>query len=202
VNISVVVRSEETMLDMDMTIRYLLGQVPFGGRAIIYCTSKQRVEDLSKRLAENGIPNRFFHGDLQDTEKESLMEAWHEEKILCMVATSAFGVGIDAPNVRLVILAGLPYSIFDLIQQAGRSGRDGMAADTFVLYHDEHERTRLRDMQGAQLRLFHRVLSFASTNVCRMRQITRHLEEPERCCADSGIEVACDVCRRSVGCTS
>lgn len=201
-NISIVVKSQRTLTEMDSTITHLLKQVPNVGRAIVYCPSIERTEALSKYLTDRGVPNRFYHGDLESKQKDDLMQKWFDKKFECMVATSAFGVGVDAPNVRLIVDAGLPYTIFDMIQMSGRGGRDGKVADTFILYILDDEIRRRDDMRGAQREQFCQVLDFVGSNVCRMRQVTRYLEERERCCSDRGIKVACDVCRVAAGSTT
>ena len=84
----------------------------------------------------------FYHAGLNDAEKDLRQHQWQEDKIRIMVATNAFGMGIDKPDVRLVIHLDLPDSIEAYFQEAGRAGRDGAQAYAVLLYQ-RHDRTRL-----------------------------------------------------------
>ncbi|NNK12172.1 MAG: RecQ family ATP-dependent DNA helicase [Flavobacteriaceae bacterium] len=106
---------------------------------IVYVRSRRRTEELSRLLADQGIRARAFHGGMTRNEKEYNLKAWKEDKISFMVATSAFGMGIDKADVRKVIHFELPESIESYFQEAGRAGRDGQSADAVLLVNPEDE---------------------------------------------------------------
>ena len=95
------------------------------GSCIIYLRNRQHCKDLSDELQRQGFTASFYHAGLTDSEKTLRQEDWSRDRIRIMVATNAFGMGIDKPNVRLVIHLDLPDSIEEYFQEAGRAGRDG-----------------------------------------------------------------------------
>lgn len=194
-NIALEAKPVESSAKMLSAVIELLTKVPAGDRAIVFCPFTNGAEKLSKDLRDARFSCGLFHGDLADDVKATALCRWNDGNEKLMVATSAFGVGIDAPNVRFVIMAGLPYGIFDLIQQVGRAGRDGVRAEAHVLYLPKDEECRFRKMSPLDKERFKAVLDFVSFGICRIRQISRYLQEPERCCLDGGIE-GCDICAK------
>ncbi|PKK65464.1 P-loop containing nucleoside triphosphate hydrolase protein [Rhizophagus irregularis] len=103
-------------------------------RIIIYCATHSSCEYLYNKLQEY-LPNLlidYFHGSLQDNEKEKAMKSWKSNHTLIIIATSAFGMGINSNNIRVVIHVEAPMT--SLIQEAGRTGRDGNMAKHFIFY--------------------------------------------------------------------
>lgn len=107
--------------------------------AIIYTRNRKSTEEISKALNLKNINSTFFHGGITADEKKKRLKNWLEEKIRVIVATSAFGMGIDKPNVRKVIHFDLPESIESYFQEAGRAGRDDLYAQAILLYNDSDE---------------------------------------------------------------
>ncbi|WBX72592.1 RecQ family ATP-dependent DNA helicase [Tenacibaculum pacificus] len=101
--------------------------------AIVYVNSRAKTKDIASYLNANGFKSCFYHGGLTFQEKELAFDSWISEKTPIIVATNAFGMGIDKPNVRVVIHLNLPSSIENYIQEAGRGGRDGNKAFSVVL---------------------------------------------------------------------
>ncbi len=105
------------------------------GTGIIYVRSRRRTEELAYFLKQNGINADFYHAGIGHKEKERKQNAWKNDKTRIIVATNAFGMGIDKPDVRFVIHMDLPDSIEAYYQEAGRGGRDGKNAYAIVLYN-------------------------------------------------------------------
>ncbi len=104
--------------------------------AIIYVRSRKIAYETSTQLNSLGISSDFYHGGITSEEKNSRLEEWLQGKTKVMVATNAFGMGIDNPNVRYVFHIQLPESLESYFQEAGRAGRDGNYASAIILYND------------------------------------------------------------------
>lgn len=104
------------------------------GCAIVYTRSRQGTKDVAKRLEKDGIKSTFYHAGLDFAVKDQRQEEWQSDAVRVMVATNAFGMGIDKPNVRLVIHMDCPDSIEAYFQEAGRGGRDGKRSYAVMLY--------------------------------------------------------------------
>ena len=101
---------------------------------IIYCTSRREVDALAAWLTADGIPALPYHAGLSETERSRNQNAFLSERVDTIVATVAFGMGIDRSNVRFVVHAGAPRSIEHYQQESGRAGRDGLEAECLLIY--------------------------------------------------------------------
>ena len=112
------------------------------GSAIVYVRSRRRTKEISELIEQNDISATFYHAGLEHAIKDLRQQQWHDDEKRVMVATNAFGMGIDKPDVRLVVHIDCPNSIEAYFQEAGRAGRDGERAYAVLLYNDS-DRLRL-----------------------------------------------------------
>ncbi|HEY6556346.1 MAG TPA: RecQ family ATP-dependent DNA helicase, partial [Polyangiaceae bacterium] len=118
------------------------------GASIIYVSTVKQADELWNALVERGLPAGRYHGDLNDNDRESMQEAFMSDALRIMIATKAFGMGIDKPNVRVVVHYNFPDSLESYYQEAGRGGRDGKPARAVLLYRIEDKRTQLYFLRG------------------------------------------------------
>ncbi len=183
--------------NVDAQLVSLLNSNP-GKAAIIYRTSRKSVNDTTAILQAKGFRALPYHAGLTDLDRKKNQEAFIRDQVEVIVATIAFGMGIDKSNIRLVIHADLPKSIENYYQETGRAGRDGEPAACTLLFSqgdipkmrffvdamtDEPERDRA-------LAALSRVSAFASTSVCRRRTLLDYFGEhyPHENCN------SCDIC--------
>jgi ATP-dependent DNA helicase RecQ len=105
---------------------------------IIYCQKRKSVKELAQFLISNKLKVGIYHGGLDKTTREAMMKAWLADQTRIMIATNAFGMGIDKPDVRFVIHYEFPNNPEAYFQEAGRAGRDGLESRTFV-YYEQHD---------------------------------------------------------------
>ena len=110
------------------------------GCAIVYARSRRRTKEVSDLLNDAGISATFYHAGLDSTIKDERQKDWQNDKIRVMVATNAFGMGIDKPDVRVVLHIDCPDSLEAYFQEAGRAGRDGRKAYAVLLYNEADRR--------------------------------------------------------------
>ena len=129
-NVAYVVR---IAADKEAELVHILQAVP--GCAIVYVRSRKKTKEIAQLLQENNITATSYHAGLEHVTKTIRQEEWMSNKVRVMVATNAFGMGIDKPDVRLVIHIDGPDSIEAYFQEAGRAGRDGKKAYAVLLYN-------------------------------------------------------------------
>ena len=136
-NLAYIVRREDSILD---GILRALEAIP--GSCIIYTRSRRKCYELAEQLNELGYTATYYHAGLASLQKNERQERWRRGEVRIMVATNAFGMGIDKPDVRLVLHADMPDSIEEYFQEAGRAGRDGEKAYA-ILLTDGRERQHI-----------------------------------------------------------
>ncbi|KTC83987.1 MULTISPECIES: DNA helicase RecQ [Legionella] len=175
--------------------QFLLGQNQQSG--IIYCGTRNAVERLALKLQELGYRARAYHAGLAHSERREVQSLFRHDHIDMVVATIAFGMGIDKPNVRFVVHYDLPKTIESYYQETGRAGRDGLPALALLLY-DPADSGRLRGwiattsneaQQRIETNKLNHMLAFAEATHCRRQILLRYFDEQfdETC-------NKCDVC--------
>ncbi|MBQ8047929.1 MAG: RecQ family ATP-dependent DNA helicase [Prevotella sp.] len=129
-NLAYIVR---TAPDKHAELKHILRSV--NGSAIVYVRSRKRTKEIAELLQSDNISATYYHAGLEHSTKDLRQEAWQHDKVRVMVATNAFGMGIDKPDVRLVIHLDCPSSPESYFQEAGRAGRDGLKSYAVLLYN-------------------------------------------------------------------
>ena len=177
-------------------IRAILDRHP-GESGIIYCISRANVDETSTSLNQLGYRTRGYHAGMDGADRKACQDGFISERIDTVVATVAFGMGIDKSNVRYVIHAGMPKSLEHYQQEAGRAGRDGLEAECTLLYSAGDFLTWKRILESgetpapaAALESLNRMAAYCSTVLCRHRMLVSHFGEHY----DRSSCAACDVC--------
>jgi ATP-dependent DNA helicase RecQ len=187
-------------LEVEEQIRQFVAAHP-GEAGIVYRGTRKAAESTAQHLAGSGCSAVAYHAGLEDPLRRSRQEAFVRDEVAVVVATIAFGMGIDKSNVRWVVHGDLPRSLEGYYQETGRAARDGEPADTALFYgpadiatlrwHIQRVENPL-ERERAEERL-RRVLAFVESGVCRRRQLLAHFGE-----AFEGNCGRCDVCTGEV----
>jgi ATP-dependent DNA helicase RecQ len=174
------------------TYAELLRIVRAGGCGIVYCLSRKRVEKIREQLTSDGVGARPYHAGLDAAERRANQEAFIRDDVQVMVATIAFGMGINKPDVRWVVHYDLPRSIEGYYQESGRAGRDGDPARCTLFYGPADIRTAdfliqqkidpdtgepLEDEQRIARQQLRQILSYAESTECRRAIQLRYFDE-------------------------
>ena len=121
-------------IDEHKQLMSLLSKYGVGTQGLIYCNTRQKCEDLCSYLNRQGFKAEFFHSTLSKKEKTRILDGFVNDTIKIVIATSAFGTGINVAAVRFVINLDMPPSFNDCLQQMGRAGRDGLISQCYIFY--------------------------------------------------------------------
>ena len=193
-------------IDRGPQVEQILGRHR-GSASIVYCISRKETERLAARLATAGFLARPYHAGLDQAERRRTQEAFARETIDVVVATVAFGMGIDRSDVRLVLHTGLPKSLEAYQQETGRAGRDGLAAECVLLYSSadvfswealvrrsaaeaDLEPGEADALVSGQLEHLHGMRRYAQSARCRHAALSEYFGQPYVATTCG----ACDVC--------
>lgn len=164
---------------------------------IVYALSRKRTADVAERLAASGIAAAAYHAGLSSGERQRVQEEFLRDDLRVVVATVAFGMGIDKPNVRFVVHYDLPKNIESYYQETGRAGRDGLPAEALLLFgygdiaisRGLIEKGRNADQNRIELHKLNSMIGFAEPLTCRRRVLLGYFgEKLDEDCGN------CDIC--------
>lgn len=202
------------LLDQVLEVLERHGHQPGGtadGAGIIYCLRRKDVDKLNEQLQEKGLKSAAYHAGLSGAERRRVQEAFRNERVDLIVATVAFGMGIDRPDVRFVIHASLPKGLEQYSQETGRAGRDGLPSECTLLFggadyqgwkslmeksiaeaadagHQNPDALRETMNRG----LSH-IYGYATSGICRHKQLVAYFGQELEHSGPEGCG-ACDVC--------
>ncbi len=164
---------------------------------VIYCLSRKRVEDLAVNLQRHGIRAAAYHAGIPGRSREKVQDDFLRDRVKVIVATIAFGMGVDKPNVRFVIHHDLPKSIESYYQETGRAGRDGLESEALMLYGSGDvnlvrrliENVENPDQRRVEVHKLNSMVAFSEALTCRRRVLLGYFGEPlDEPCGN------CDIC--------
>jgi ATP-dependent DNA helicase RecQ len=169
-----------------------------GSSGIIYCLSRKRVEDMAMNLQRHGVRAAAYHAGMPGRQREKVQDDFLRDRVNVIVATIAFGMGVDKPNVRFVIHHDLPKSIESYYQETGRAGRDGMESEALMLYGSGDvnlvrrliENVESLDQRRVEVHKLNSMVALSEALTCRRRVLLGYFGEEMEGTACGN----CDIC--------
>ncbi len=164
---------------------------------IVYCLSRKRVDEVAKKLHQDGLKAAAYHAGLSAAERKQVQDDFIRDDLHIVVATVAFGMGIDKPNVRFVVHYDLPKNLESYYQETGRAGRDGLPAEALLLFgygdiaisRGLIEKGGNPEQKRIEIHKLNAMVAFAESGTCRRRALLGYFGENLE--ADCG---NCDIC--------
>lgn len=186
------------------SVRNQINLFDFSGSTIIYCLTRKVTEEMYDVLKRNRFSVGFYHGGMTNKDREEIHERFLKDRLGCIVATVAFGMGVDKPDVRNVIHYGAPKNPESYYQEIGRAGRDGMKSKIYTFWENKDFNTHryfIRSMtnvtyRDTQSKLLKEMESYLEVPGCRRMRLLRYFDKK----AESkifGTVNCCDNCRGS-----
>ncbi|MBY5982181.1 DNA helicase RecQ [Ferrimonas balearica] len=184
----------EKLRPLEQLTEYLKQQK--GNAGIVYCGSRRRVDEVAEKLRQKGFVAAGYHAGMASDERAAVQEGFLRDRVDIVVATVAFGMGINKSNVRFVVHWDLPKSIEGYYQETGRAGRDGLESEALLLF-DPADIARIRHLleQGesepnpVDIHKLNAMAAFAEAQICRRQVLLNYFDEPSHePCGN------CDIC--------
>jgi len=186
---------EEKFKPLSQLLKFLDSQKDQAG--IVYCSSRARVDDVAEKLKSKGFNAAAYHAGWDNDHRITVQEQFQRDQIQIVVATVAFGMGINKPNIRFVVHYDLPKTIESYYQETGRAGRDGLPAEC-LLFFDLADVPRVKRLISdnpneervkVELQRFNAMAALADAQTCRRQSLLNYFNEPTReKCGN------CDIC--------
>ncbi|WP_301099732.1 ATP-dependent DNA helicase RecQ [Otariodibacter sp.] len=186
---------QEKFKPIEQLVKFVLSQK--GKSGIVYCNSRKKVEDITQKLASRNVSVMGYHAGMSVEERETVQNAFQRDNIQIVVATVAFGMGINKSNVRFVVHFDLPRSIESYYQETGRAGRDDLPAEA-VLFYDPADYAWLNkillekpenDQRQIEQHKLQAIGAFAESQTCRRLVLLNYFGESRQHQCNN-----CDIC--------
>lgn len=164
-------------------------------KGIVYCNTRKDVEKITKELQEEGYSANMYHAGLSLDFRDKIQKEYKNNELDIIVATTAFGMGVNIPNIRFVIHHTVPYSVENYYQETGRAARDGLDSDCYLLYSPKDVSKinfyiNSSNDDSKSFYDFQKIVRLVVSNTCRKESILKHFNENQ----DLGNCGACDFC--------